>query len=129
MLFQIFRHLLEPIVTLNDLEQQPQPVTMLFALYQKDGNQVRISYEKKGEKIFATVTVNGEFIASASSEHRELAKLLAAKDALEKLSQRSYNQLKDTIFDHISMDGEIEEAKQKLHELCGKKKWSKPNYK
>ncbi|KAL1556268.1 ribonuclease 3-like protein 2 [Salvia divinorum] len=127
--WKIFRHLLEPIVMLNDLEQQPQPVTMLFQLCQKDGNLADISYRRKDEKTFATVTVNGEFIASASSEQREMAKLLAAKAALEKLSHRSCNPLKDTIFNQLNMDGEIEEAKQKLYEVCGKKKWPKPNYK
>lgn len=129
MLFQIFRDLLEPIVTLDILAQQPQPVTMLFESCQKDGKQVDISYSRKEEKISATVTVDGKFVASASSEQKENAKLLAAKAALQKLSYGSCDLLNDNIFNQLNRDGEIEGAKQKLHELCGKKKWPKPNYK
>ncbi|KAJ7963764.1 Ribonuclease 3-like protein 2 [Quillaja saponaria] len=75
-LWVIFRGLLEPIVTHDDLKQQPQPVTMLFELCQKRGKQVDIKHWRKG--------IDGKF--------------------------------------------EIEAAKQKLHELCGKKKWPKPTY-
>ena len=34
----------------------------------------------------------------------------------------------DDILECISGPFEIEGAKQKLHELCGKKKWPKPTY-
>ncbi|XP_057765606.1 ribonuclease 3-like protein 2 isoform X2 [Salvia miltiorrhiza] len=127
--WEIFRNLLEPIVTLDILEQQPQPVTMLFESCQKDGKQVEISYGRKEEKFFATVTIDGKFLASAFSEQKENAKLLVAKAALRKLSFGSCDPLNDNIFNHLNRDGEIEGAKQKLHELCGKKKWPKPNYK
>lgn len=129
MLFQIFRVLLEPIITLDVLSQQPQPVTMLFESCQKEGKHVDISYWRNEEKLVATVTIDGKFIVSASSENKENAKLLAAKAALEKLSYGSCDPLKDSIFEQLNHDGEILEAKQKLHELCGKKKWPKPKYK
>lgn len=129
MLFQIFRVLLEPIVTLDVLSQQPQPVTMLFESCQKEGKHVAITYWRKEDKFVATVTIDGKFIVSASSEHKENAKLNAAKAALHKLSYGSSDLLNDEIFNQLNKDGEVHGAKQKLHELCGKKKWPKPNYK
>lgn len=128
MLFQIFRHLLEPIVTLDVLAQQPQPVTMLFESCQKDGKLVDISCERIEDKIIATVKVDGKFITSTSSEQKENARLHAAKAALQKLSYGSCDLLTDDIFNQLDQDGEIEGAKQKLNELCDKKKWPKPNY-
>lgn len=126
----IFRGILEPIVTLEDLQQQPQPVTMLFERCQKQGKNVDIKHWKNEAKSIASVYVDGQFIASSSSEQKEIAKLNAAKGALLKLSNSFPTNLNDVslldIFDGSSF--EIEGAKQKLHELCGKKKWPKPNY-
>lgn len=126
----IFRGILEPIVTLEDLQQQPQPVTMLFERCQKQGRNVDIKHWKNEAKSIASVYVDGQFIASSSSEQKEIAKLNAAKGALLKLSNSFPTNLNDVslldIFDGSSF--EIEGAKQKLHELCGKKKWPKPNY-
>lgn len=113
---------------LDALEQQPQPVTMLFELCQKDGKQVDIRHWRKGERNIASVYVDGHFVASASSEQKENAKLHAAKAALCKLSYESGDKMSD-IFSQLNGDNEIEGGKQKLHELCGKKKWPKPNYK
>lgn len=126
----IFRGILEPIVTLEDLQQQPQPVTMLFERCQKQGKNVDIKHWKNEAKSIASVYVDGQFIASSSSEQKEIAKLNAAKGALLKLSNSLPTNLNNVslldIFDGSSF--EIEGAKQKLHELCGKKKWPKPNY-
>lgn len=126
----IFRGILEPIVTLEDLQQQPQPVTMLFERCQKQGRNVDIKHWKNEAKSIASVYVDGQFIASSSSEQKEIAKLNAAKGALLKLSNSLPTNLNNVslldIFDGSSF--EIEGAKQKLHELCGKKKWPKPNY-
>ncbi|PON41196.1 Ribonuclease III [Parasponia andersonii] len=129
-LWVIFRGLLEPMVTLEDLMQQPQPVTMLFELCQKHGKQVDIRHWRDESKNVASVYVDGKFVASGSSEHKEIAKLNAAKLALCKLSKSLpiTNGLSQ-IMDGISESFEIEGAKQKLHELCGKKKWPKPVYK
>lgn len=127
---KIFRGILEPIVTLEDLQQQPQPVTMLFERCQKQGKNVDIKHWKNEAKSIASVYVDGQFIASSSSEQKEIAKLNAAKGALLKLSNSFPTNLNNVslldIFDGSSF--EIEGAKQKLHELCGKKKWPKPNY-
>ncbi|KAL0306340.1 UNVERIFIED_CONTAM: Ribonuclease 3-like protein 2 [Sesamum radiatum] len=125
----IIRDLLEPIVMLDVLEQQPQPVTMLFELCQKDGKKVDIKHWRKGERDIASVYVDGHFVASASSEQKENAKLHAVKAALRKLSYDSSDIMNADIFSQLNGDNEIESAKQKLHELCGKKKWPRPNYK
>ncbi|CAA3030473.1 ribonuclease 3 2 [Olea europaea subsp. europaea] len=125
----VIRDLLEPIVTIGMLEQQPQPVTMLFELCQKDGKQVDIRHWRKGERNVASVYVDGHFVASASAEQKENAKLHAAKAALQKLSYKSSDMMGPDIFSELNGDMEIEGAKQKLHELCGKKKWPRPDYK
>ncbi|CAL5402741.1 unnamed protein product [Camellia sinensis] len=128
-LWVIFRHLLEPIVTLDVLQEQPQPVTMLFELCQKDGKHVDIRHWRKGEKNIASVYVDGKFITSRSSEQKENAKLHAAKAALDKLSHgKSNDKMSVDIYCGSSGTNEIEGAKQKLHELCGKKRWPKPSY-
>ncbi|KAK4373914.1 hypothetical protein RND71_004591 [Anisodus tanguticus] len=123
-LWVIFRGLLEPIITLDLLSQQPQPVTMLYELSQKDGHQVDIKHWRKGEKDIASVYVDGQFIVSASSENKENAKLHAAKAALKKLAYKSTGKLDI----EVEPNTEIEGAKQKLNELCGRKKWPVPTY-
>lgn len=129
-LWVVFRHILEPIVTLEDLQQQPQPVTMLFEVCQKKGKQVDIKYWRKGLKNIVSVFVDGKFVASSSSEQKETAKLHAAKEALRKLTQSGINTAEGTDITMGEFSGvyEIDGAKQRLHELCGKKKWPKPCY-
>ncbi|PRQ31940.1 putative ribonuclease III [Rosa chinensis] len=128
-LWMIFRHVLEPIVTLEDLQQQPQPVTKLFEVCQKHGKHVDIKYWRDETKSIASVYVDGKFVASGSSEQKEVAKVNAAEIALYKLSKLM--RIDDVSIEVIAgIDGSfhIEGAKHKLHELCGKKKWPKPIY-
>ncbi|XP_050246830.1 ribonuclease 3-like protein 2 isoform X2 [Quercus robur] len=128
-LWVIFRALLEPIVTLEDLQQQPQPVTMLFELCQKQGKQVDIKFRRTGAKNVATVYIDGKFIALGSSEKKETAKLNAARQALLKLSESIPTNVGRLDFSFgLNKSFEIDGAKQKLHELCSKKKWPKPIY-
>uniref|UniRef100_A0A2N9HEM7 RNase III domain-containing protein n=1 Tax=Fagus sylvatica TaxID=28930 RepID=A0A2N9HEM7_FAGSY len=128
-LWVTFRRLLEPIITLEDLQQQPQPVTMLFELCQKQGKQVDIKHWRNGAKNIASVYVDGAFVASGSSEQKEIAKLNAAKQALLKLSKSIPTNI-GMLGYSLGLNGsfEIEGAKQKLHELCCKKKWPKATY-
>ena len=118
------------MVTLEDLLKQPQPITMLFELCQKNGKQLDIRHWKDESKNVFSIHVDGKFVASGSSEQKEIAKLNAAKLALYKL----WNLMPPTdglakILSGLDDSFEIEGAKQKLHELCGKKKWPKPTYK
>lgn len=127
-LWVIFRRLLEPIVTLEHLQQQPQPVTLLFEFCQKHGKHVDIRHWRKDLKSIASVYVDGEFVASGSSEQKETAKLNAVKGALYKLSESMPDDF--NAFGINEIDGcfeiEVANAKQKLHEICGKQKWPKP---
>lgn len=126
---QIFRGLLEPIVTPEDLQQQPQPVSLLFEICQEQGKYVDIKHWKNGVKNIATVFVDGEFIASGSSEQKDIAKLNAVREALRRLSTSIVVDVDSIGINEINGSFEIKEAKQKLHKLCIKKKWAKPIYK
>ncbi|PKI46061.1 hypothetical protein CRG98_033555 [Punica granatum] len=128
-LWVIFRSLLEPVVTLEVLQHQPQPVTLLYELCQKKGKTVHFQNWKKHSRNITSVFVDGKFVASGSSRMKETAKLNAAKSALMKLSELEHlNRGEVEIPDWIDGPFEIEGAKQKLLELCGKKKWSYPTY-
>ncbi|GKE19270.1 ribonuclease 3-like protein 2, partial [Tanacetum coccineum] len=121
-MWKAIRELLEPIVMLNVLEKQPQPITTLFEICQKDEKQLEIKHWVKGDRNIASVFVDGIFLASGSSETKENAKLHAAEATLSKLTRsKSIN----SIVPHVKSDSneatEIEDAKQKLHELCNKK--------
>ena len=120
---------MEPIVTPDVLQHQPQPVTLLFELCQKDGKHVDIRHWRKGEKNIASVYVDGQFAASACSDQKENAKLHAARAALRKLSYKASEKIGGDIIGEVNgSTTKIESAKQKLHELCGRKRWPKPNY-
>lgn len=115
---------MEPIILLDQLQQQPQPVTQLYELCQKHGKQVDFRHCRSRDRNVASVFVDGKFVVSATSEQKENAKFQAAIAALDKLRNLSTS-LKMDISDGVS---EIEGAKQKLHEVCGKRKWPKPCY-
>ncbi|KAJ8570244.1 hypothetical protein K7X08_006821 [Anisodus acutangulus] len=67
----------------------------------------------------ANVFVDDQFIVSASFENKENAELHAAKAALKKLSYESTGKLDIEIEPKTEIGG----AKQKLNEICGRKKW------
>ncbi|KAK9938604.1 hypothetical protein M0R45_015332 [Rubus argutus] len=85
-----FRHLLEPITTLEEIQEQPQPVTELYEFCQKHGMDVIITPQrdetKRIENVYV-VYVDGEFVASGSSKKKGIAKVNAAKIALRELKQ------------------------------------------
>lgn len=111
---------MEPIVDPETLWKQPHPVTLLNELCQKDGRKVDFKFREE-EKDNA-VYVDGELIASASSE------IQAARAALKNLCLYECNSKMDVDYSCIYGTTEIEGAKQKLHALCGKKRWPKPYY-
>ncbi|CAN1339917.1 Ribonuclease 3-like protein 2 [Linum perenne] len=121
---QIFKGILEPIVTVEDMELQPQPITKLFQVCQKQGKHVDIKHWKIGMKNVATVFVDGRFlVSSSSSNQKEIAKLDACRRALDKLAVAS----KITDLGGVSVVT-IPEAKQKLNQICTDQKWPKPCY-
>ncbi|XP_008775637.3 ribonuclease 3-like protein 2 [Phoenix dactylifera] len=128
-LWRVMRGMLEPIITLETLNEQP--VTTLYELCQKHGKSVDFKNWKKRKTNVMNVFVDGKLIGIGSSEQKMIAKLNAARDALEKLS------CPEAVFMNIgpcSAEGDgageqIQGSKQKLHELCSKKRWPKPVYK
>ncbi|KAJ8429121.1 hypothetical protein Cgig2_016404 [Carnegiea gigantea] len=120
----VIRGLLEPIITLESLPLQP--VTMLFELCQKQGKQVDIKHWRKIDKNICSIYVDGQLIATGTSDQKDIAKLNAAKEALAKLDTSVVSDI--GVVCQVNEMNEIEAAKQKLHELCDKKKWPKPSY-
>ena len=121
---------MEPIVTLEDLQEEPEPITKLFDVCQKQGKLLDISFLREETKSIASVYVDGKFVASCSSENRVIAKVNAAEIALCKLTQlMCINDASVEIIGGMD-DGSfpIEGAKQELHHLCVKKKWPEPIY-
>jgi dsRNA-specific ribonuclease len=120
-----FRGLLEPIITPDILDHQPQPVTQLFELSQREGKQVNIENWRKGDKNIASVYIDGKLIASGSSDKKEGARIQAAKAALLKIPYSTNGEMN---FAQVNENNEIDSAKQKLHKISGKKRWSTPEY-
>ncbi|WCJ32970.1 Ribonuclease 3-like protein 2 [Euphorbia peplus] len=119
----VFRRLLEPIVTLEELENNPQPVSYLYELCQKKGKEVDIVNwkKRKTDENIATVYVDGQFVISSSSQNKEIAKLKAAQEAVTKLS----HMMQHPDHEHPFC---IQNAKHKLDSLCAKHKWPEPTY-
>ncbi|KAJ8429124.1 hypothetical protein Cgig2_016407 [Carnegiea gigantea] len=120
----VIRGLLEPIITLESLPLQP--VTMLFELCQKQGKQVDIKPWREIDKSICSIYVDGQLIATGTSDQKDIAQLNAAKEALAKLDKSVLSNI--GVVCRVNEMNEIEAAKQKLHELCDKKKWPKPSY-
>lgn len=102
---------------------------MLYEICQKNGKKVDIEQQRNGAKSTANVYVDGELVASASSDQKDIARLEAAKAALHKLERLlpATTMIRDC---YVGIDGtfEVEAAKQKLYAICGIKKWPKPVY-
>ncbi|XP_023759539.1 ribonuclease 3-like protein 2 [Lactuca sativa] len=128
-LWVVIRELLEPMVMLNVLEKQPQPITNLYEACQKEGKIVDIKNWRKGERNIASVYVDGKFIASSSSENKENAKLHAAEVALSKLTRlKSTDAMSLQMKDDSGEATEIKGAKRKILELCNRRRWPKATY-
>ncbi|PIA58423.1 hypothetical protein AQUCO_00500388v1 [Aquilegia coerulea] len=128
MLWEFFSPLLEPIVTAENIQQQP--VTMVYEICQKEGKSVNFTHWRNGTQNFTNIFVNGKLMGSGSSEKKEISKLSAAKQAVDKLWISQALPTKEV---HCGTEGanEVDEicgAKQKLIELCNKKQWPKPSY-
>lgn len=134
---QIIRGMLEPIVDLKDVENQPHPVTMLFKMCQKQGTVVNFEFGYCKDVMIntASVFVDDKLIASGCSKRKDIAKINAAKAALTKLEEALALQPPPPISESVIavlewLNGpfEIQGAKQKLQELCDMKRWPRPSY-
>lgn len=121
----VVRGLLEPLITLDMLQQQPQPVSKLFESCQKNGQQIDIKQWREDDKTTACVYIDSKLIVSVSSDQKENARLHAARAALEK---STHHNRKIDINSSLFEDGKIGAAKRKLDQISLKKKWSKPTY-
>ncbi|CAA7031645.1 unnamed protein product [Microthlaspi erraticum] len=124
-LWVIIRDLLEPLVTLDDLHQQPQPVSMLFQFCHKHDKRIEIRYSKDGKSSIAGVYLDDECFGFGRAENKDIAKLIAVKEALRKLAEVMPI---DMVIDEDGAEIYLEDAKRKLFEICSKQKWPKPIY-
>ncbi|KAF6169265.1 hypothetical protein GIB67_013695 [Kingdonia uniflora] len=125
-LWDVFQHVLEPMVTKDCLHDQP--VTVLYELCQKLGKQVTFEQTRRGSKNYATAYVDGKAVGSGVSGQKHTAKLDAARLALENLQSLVPTSVE--VEGSTSTKGfvEIDGAKQKLLEFCGKGRSQKPIY-
>ncbi|KAJ4794400.1 hypothetical protein LUZ62_045646 [Rhynchospora pubera] len=124
-MWKVLKVLLEPLVTADTLGEQP--VTTLYELCQKNGKDVKFYTWPKGNKTIVNVLIGSELVGYGSSHQKTIARLKAAKDALEKLSGEKSNLLIQSQPKEVV--GDEEAAKQKLNEFCMKKHWPPPVYK
>lgn len=122
---QSFRGLFEPLYTLDDLRLRPQPIHTLSCLGDKDGKHFDFRYEEKGSNRYkAHVYLDDKLIASGKKKNsRDDAKMSAAMEAVRTLSESMPVEI---VMDR--QDIENEDAKDKLIEICNKRKWPNPVY-
>lgn len=108
-----------------------QPITTLHMLCQKHGKILDIKNWKKDSFNITNVFVDGILLGIGSSEQKVIARLNAARDALEKLSFSYHTVDMDVDLCSTSRNGvqEIDGSKKRLNEFCNKKHWLKPIYK
>lgn len=85
-----------------------------------------MKHSRKIDENICSIYVDGQLIATGTSDQKDIAKLNAAKEALAKLDKSVVSNI--GVVCQVNEMNEIEAAKQKLHELCDKKKWPKPSY-
>ncbi|KAH0987231.1 hypothetical protein GBA52_014408 [Prunus armeniaca] len=126
---KIFKPLLEPIYTLEDLRGRPMAILYDFCL--KNGWRLEIKLKPRDETeniSIAGVYVDDVLVGSGSSKGNSNAKQNAAKEAVHKLSQSMV--VNNGSFEGIPAGNDrsfrIEEAIQMLHVLCAKKRLPKP---
>ncbi|KAJ1262229.1 hypothetical protein BS78_09G091000 [Paspalum vaginatum] len=128
-LWKVTRWLFEPIITAETINEQP--VTTLHELCQKHGKVAHFKTWQKGGLMVVNVFVGGVMVGLGSSEHKVIAKLNAARNALGKLISGPKQQVLITgVSDGSGHEiGELRECKQKLTEQCIRKHWPKPIFK
>ncbi|CAL9080622.1 unnamed protein product [Musa textilis] len=120
--WKVFRGILEPIITPEMMREHP--VMTLYKLCQKHRKIVDITSSFDGSSNTAEVVVDGEAMGIGFSKQKNLARLHAARDALQRLSAL---QAADREEGDAGAEAELG-AKQKLNELCNKKHWTNPTY-
>ncbi|XP_031490227.1 ribonuclease 3-like protein 2 isoform X2 [Nymphaea colorata] len=127
---KIVRHVLAPMVTPETL--QSHPWTELLELCQKVGKELKLAMkvDKMGLNVIH-VLIDGVRCGTGRNENKDLAKIAAARLALEKFREnQGADPIVEVIIDHPLCDGVDEDgAKHMLNVLCGKMHWPFPIYK
>ena len=105
----MFEGILEPIITSKTLDEQP--VTSLYKICQKHGKSVKFRNFHKGSTNNIKVFADGKLIGSGSSEHKQIAKLNAARDALQHISSSRLLNAAEDVLQLLSIS-EPDESKQ-----------------
>ncbi|KAG7579261.1 Double-stranded RNA-binding domain [Arabidopsis thaliana x Arabidopsis arenosa] len=121
--WEIFRVLVEPICTLDDLRKQPERTYLrLLGLGDKLGKRIEVLYTKakEGTNIHVFKVYLGDLlIACGSSYNIDVAKLNAANKGLHELSKITPV---EKIVDEDSLSVEPEDVKRKSLEICSAEK-------
>ncbi|XP_010489176.1 PREDICTED: ribonuclease 3-like protein 3 [Camelina sativa] len=120
--WEIMGSLLEPVLTLDDLRQQPDIILTLFGVGYKQGKRVEFKYRKIGSRsIIGEVYLDDKFIACGKpNKCGNIAKMNAARAALQTLSESMPIEM--VMNDYI----EYEDAKEKLIGICKDRNLSNP---
>lgn len=84
--WEVFRPLLEPLISLEKLELHP--VTELTQLCQKQAKHIEYKASMKGDTIRVMAVIDGNVVGIAERQKKVLAKRMAAKQALGKLKMK-----------------------------------------
>ncbi|KAF3328838.1 ribonuclease 3-like protein 2 [Carex littledalei] len=122
-MWEVVRRLLEPLITADTFSEHPE--TKLHELCQKSGKEVKFPTRQNGNTFIVEVLVDGVSISYGTAEQMKIAKLNAARHALEKLCGEKSYLLKSQ---HKKV-AEEEKAKHKLYVFCAKRHWPLPVYK
>ncbi|CAB4308425.1 unnamed protein product [Prunus armeniaca] len=123
-LWMKFKPLLEPIYTLENLRDHP--MTILKEFCKKSGKRLYVLPRDETGNI--NVYVDGQLSGSDSAKRKNTAQRIAAKQAIQKLSQLMDVNNKGTAAGNDN-SFRIEEAMHELHVRCAKKWLPKPDYK
>ncbi|KAJ3694480.1 hypothetical protein LUZ60_009960 [Juncus effusus] len=121
--WKVMSGILEPIITEKTLNEQP--ITSLYNVCQRNGKVPVFQVQEKENITTVSIFLDEELIGNSSSEKKAVARLNAARDALQNLFGDKLN-----VLNRSSMkSGDEKEAKQKLINFCSKNGWSRPVYK
>lgn len=126
--WEVFRPLLEPLVIPETLKLHP--VTELQELCQKKGKYPEYEHWRIGNIETAQVLIDGKVVGIGENQRKDLARRVAAKNALDELKKEEDKIQMSSKDDKQSRSHEqVLIAKRDLNDFCAKKHWISPDYK
>lgn len=126
--WEVFRPLLEPLVTPETLKLHP--VTELQELCQKKGKYLDYEHSRIGNIVTAQVLIDGKIVGIGENQRKDLARRVAAKNALDELKKEEDKIQMSSKDDKQSRSHEqVLIATRDLNKFCAKKHWISPDYK